>query len=496
MNAAFGLSIDAESAPAVTDPPQIHVRNNGSAPTPIELDEFLWGTQFSGPPTPHDGLQTPRTGTQTPQYANEFFTKRSKERGATDLVQSWRSPYMNKWRVLSVCLMWFGNGMNDSAPGALLPSMEKSYEIGYATVSLIFVAQAVGFLSAAFFTDFVTSHLGRAKTLMLSELLMIVGYVIVVCTPPFPVTVAAFLFVGFGYSINLAIGNVFCSGLASATIVLGCGHGSYGIGGTVGPIIATAMVSHGLSWSRYYLVTLGIRLICLGSTGWAFWGIEKEAPMELLSALQRTASRREVAEAGETTKRQLFARSLRNKVTIMGALFTFAYQGAEVSISGWVISFLITYRHGDPAYVGYVTAGFWAGITLGRFTLSHLATRVGERRFVFGLGIGAIAFQLLVWLIPNIIGEAVAVALLGLLLGPVAPCSMVIFLRLLPRRIQTTSISFVSSAGSSGGAIAPFLTGLLAQAAGTYVLHPICVALFFVMLGCWWLLPESEKREE
>jgi hypothetical protein len=30
-----------------------------------------------------------------------------------------------------------------------------------------------------------------------------------------------------------------------------------------------------------------------------------------------------------------------------------------VSISGWIISYLINYRDGDPAKVGYVTAGFW-----------------------------------------------------------------------------------------------------------------------------------------
>jgi len=61
----------------------------------------------------------------------------------------------------------------------------------------------------------------------------------------------------------------------------------------------------------------------------------------------------------QPSKRSLLVEALKNPVTIIGALFTFAYQGAEVSISGWVISFLITERSGDPAKVGYVTAGFW-----------------------------------------------------------------------------------------------------------------------------------------
>ncbi|RAL01103.1 uncharacterized protein BO80DRAFT_70260 [Aspergillus ibericus CBS 121593] len=38
------------------------------------------------------------------------------------------------WRLASACLMNFGNGMNDSAPGALIPYIEEDYEIGYAVI--------------------------------------------------------------------------------------------------------------------------------------------------------------------------------------------------------------------------------------------------------------------------------------------------------------------------------------------------------------------------
>lgn len=46
-------------------------------------------------------------------------------------------PAMNRWRVLAACLIYFGNGMSDSAPGALIPYIENYYSIGYAVVSLI-----------------------------------------------------------------------------------------------------------------------------------------------------------------------------------------------------------------------------------------------------------------------------------------------------------------------------------------------------------------------
>ncbi|KAH0541277.1 hypothetical protein FGG08_004201 [Glutinoglossum americanum] len=375
--------------------------------------------------------------------------------------------------------------------------MEKQYNIGYAVVSLIFISNAIGFLSAALFTEALQDRLGRAKALMIAEALMLAGYLAILFMPPYAVVVVCFFLIGLGMAINLALNNVFISNLANSTSMLGLFHGSYGVGGTIGPLIATAIASHSAThWNRYYFLSFAVTVANLFFAGWAFWHYERDAVSEFSLLDQQTAEVPANSDERQNTKRQLLAQALRSKTTLLGALFIFAYQGAEVSISGWIISFLISYRAGNPAEVGYVTAGFWAGITIGRFVLTHPAHRVGERLFVVLVVIGAIIFELLVWLVPNVIGDAVAVSLVGLLLGPIYPCAMHVFSRLLPRRIQVTSLSFISATGSSGGAIAPFTTGIMAQAVGTFVLHPVCIALFVAMEGCWFLLPKVSKRKE
>lgn len=173
----------------------------------------------------------------------------------------------------------------------------------------------------------------------------------------------SFFLLGYGMAIDIALNNVFCTSLQSPSAVLGAGHGNYGVGGVVAPIIGTAMVSRGLLWSRFYFICLGLRVFCLGFAGWSFWSYREEAPQTLLTTLERTASRQAGAEEQESKLKNL-KQALKNRVTIFGALFIFTYQGAEVSVSGWVISFLINYRDGDPAHVGYVTAGFWVNIYL------------------------------------------------------------------------------------------------------------------------------------
>lgn len=402
--------------------------------------------------------------------------------------------------------MSFGNGMNDSAPGALIPYIEKHYDIGYAIVSLIFVTNALGFICAAPFTHVLESKLGRSKSYAFAMFCLSTGYVILVCEPPFPAIVASFFLLGFGLALNLALSNVFCANLANATATLGYLHGAYGIGGTITPLIATAIVSNGIQWALFYAIPLAIAVTNLAFAWWAFYHFENDHQMSAEShhAPARSTSHPDTTTTTPSTvepivsRVQMLKKAIHNRTTLLGALFIFAYQGAEVSVSGWVVSFLISYRHGDPSRVGYVSSGFWAGITAGRFLLTHPAAKVGEKTSVSVMVIGAIVFQVMIWLVPNVIGEAVMVSILGLLLGAAYPCAAVVFTRLLPRSMHISSLSFISALGSSGGAVAPFLTGILAQnvGTGTMVLHPICLGLYGVMAAAWLLLPKVSKRTE
>jgi fucose permease len=152
--------------------------------------------------------------------------------------------------------------------------------------------------------------------------------------------------------MNSALNNVYCANTHPPSAVLGAAHGSYVIGGIVVPIVGTALVSNGVLWSSIYFLAIGLRLCCIVSTAYAFWNYDEHADPAVSAATPN-------APAAAADKRKDLKVALENKVTIFGALFIFAYQGAEVSISGWIISDLINYRDGNPAKVGYVTAGFW-----------------------------------------------------------------------------------------------------------------------------------------
>lgn len=114
-------------------------------------------------------------------------------------------------------------------------------------MSLIFVTNAIGFISAAFFVDALRARLGRAKTLMVAQTMMSCGYIPIVCTPPFPLVVFSFFLLGLGMAINLAMGNTFAVNLHNGTKMLGAMHGSYGVGGTIGPLSKSLILELRLS---------------------------------------------------------------------------------------------------------------------------------------------------------------------------------------------------------------------------------------------------------
>ena len=83
------------------------------------------------------------------------------------------------------------------------------------------------------------------------------------------------------------------------------------------------------------------------------------------------------------------------------------------------------------------------------------------------------SLELIIWFIPSLIGNAVAVSIIGMLLGPMYPIAMNQASRVLPRWILTESIGWIAGFGQAGSALLPFLTGAMASGVGIGSLQPL-----------------------
>ena len=83
--------------------------------------------------------------------------------------------------------------------------------------------------------------------------------------------------------------------------------------------------------------------------------------------------------------------------------------------------------------------------------------------------------ELVVWLVPSLIGGAIAVSFVGMMLGPIYPIVMNHSGRILPPWLLTGCIGWIAGLGQAGSAFIPFLTGALASREGIQSLQPLCV---------------------
>jgi len=89
-----------------------------SCSLPVDLEMLAVSTSGATDTAParDEGIQTSRRISEAGRGAREL---------EIDQVQTVWNPYWNRFRVLAACLTSFANGMNDSAPGALIASIER-----------------------------------------------------------------------------------------------------------------------------------------------------------------------------------------------------------------------------------------------------------------------------------------------------------------------------------------------------------------------------------
>jgi fucose permease len=187
--------------------------------------------------------------------------------------------------------------------------------------------------------------------------------------------------------------------------------------------------------------------------------------------------------------------ALKKPVTWICALFLLCYVGAEVSLGGWLVTFMLVVRHGAPFASGLVVTGFWLGLTFGRIVLGFITGKVGEKPSITVYLFISMAFELCFWLIPSFVSSAIFAAWLGFFLGPLFPAAIVAATKLLPKRLHVSAIGFIAAFGGGGAALFPFAVGAIAQAKGVKVLQPIALGLLVAILGLWCLLPGGFRKE-
>lgn len=401
---------------------------------------------------------------------------------AVNTLQRWNSPRINIYRVAAIFYSFFVMGLSDAAYGPLIPYLEKYYDLSYTVVSLIFLSPFAGYTIAAFLNNVVHMHFGQRGLGLMAPTCHLIPFIVMSFHPPYPVLIVLYVFVGFGNGLIDAGWNAWTGAMASANRIQGLQHGIYALGGTISPLIATTMIAkHNLPWYNYYYLLASVAALELVTSGWAFW-------------LQTAAKHREETARLSDDQSGRTREALKNRVTWILMLYFFAYVGAEITLGGWIVTFMLQVRSASPYVSGVSATGFWIGMTVGRMGLGFVTEYFGERICVCVYLACALAVELIFWLVPKFIVSAIAVSFLGLFFGPLFPAGVVMATKLLPPHLHVSAIGFATALGGTGAAIFPFITGAIAQSKGVKVLQPIILALLAVVTIMWLILPRIKKQ--
>ncbi|WRT64998.1 uncharacterized protein IL334_001939 [Kwoniella shivajii] len=401
--------------------------------------------------------------------------------------------------MLSVLfLVMFLAGWNDASQGPLLPSLQTYYNVNYLVISTIWLANFAGFMTSGITNVFISDAFGFGIAAPFGAAMQGLAYILICWGCPFPLFVVAYVFNGFGLGLQDAQVNSLVTRLENSSTKMFLMHAMYGFGATISPFVSTAFVQRVPSKVYlYFAVSLGLALLTVLALVIVFKGRTENQVVgkrQLEIRVDKSGNSREVDpthEGGGSGGKM--KRILSTPVVHFMAFFLLIYVGVEVTIGGWATTFLLDERGGDDNS-GYVTSGYFGGLTIGRIVLIPMTKKLGNFMAVYIYSMLTIVLLIIVWFTHTVIGNAVCYSLIGVFLGPMYPIAMNVIVDILPGELQGGSIGWVASLGQAGSAMMPFITGAISDKYGVWILQPFSIAFMGADVILWFLVQRSSHQ--
>jgi fucose permease len=384
----------------------------------------------------------------------------------------WRAPVVLAYATFVLV------GVGVGAGGVLLPAQIEDYGVDRATIGITFFTFSAGFMLAGTTAGALIERFGFRISLVAGTGAFAVAALYLASRPPFVAFVVVQVVAGYGIGMLESALNAYLTKLAGATTLLNRLHAFFGVGALIGPLLAAWMLRF-LPWPAVWLV---LAVACLPLLA----GFLAAYPPRVPSAPAPAGN----PESTISVRSGLLTTVLRQPAVLLGAVLLAVYVGLEISVGNWGFSYLLAERGQPDLLAGYTISGYWLGLTLGRFVISPIATRVGLSAvgMTFTCLGGVTASAMLIWLAPATVLASAGFALLGFFLGPIFPTTMAVTPQLTTTRLVPTAIGVMNGVSVIGGAAFPWLAGAITQGVGLWTLLPFAVVLALVQLVIWWRL--------
>ncbi len=382
-----------------------------------------------------------------------------------------------RWPVPVAYALFVLVGLGAGVGGVLLLAQIRDYRVDPTTIGLTFFTGSAGFVLAGMSTGLLVHRFGTRVALLGGGSLFVLAELYIATRPPFLGLVVVQLFTGYATGILESVLNAYLATRPDSTTVLNRLHAFFGVGALLGPALAAWLLTC-TSWPR---VSLVLAAICapLMVAVWITYPPRGVDPLSTAARVDRAAT----AEPGVALLRAV----LRQPVVLLGSALLALYVGLEISVGNWAYAYLVEARSSAELIAGYTVSGYWLGLTLGRFLISPLATRLRLTQTTLGYACiaGVTVSAAFTWLVPAPGAASVGFVLQGFFLGPIFPTTMAMTPRFTAPRLVPTAIGVMNAGSVVGGAALPWLAGAAAQGVGAWTLLPFAVLLGLILLTVW-----------
>lgn len=343
-------------------------------------------------------------------------------------------------------------GAMASIYGPLLDAFSRHFHESMPTAGLVISVNFFGALVGVLLGWLGVKRVRGGVVLSSSAALMAVGALASALVRPWAFFLVAIFVIGLGFggldfSLNTLLTRTVEEGRA---LRLNVANAGYGVGAVVGPLLVIAL--HPKNFSTLFAIVGVVGLI--------------------VSTLNRGVHA--PALRGEANQRHISMRKAERRPILITFVVAYVlYVSVESSSSGWIA----TQIHG----IGYsqsagslVTAGFWAGLAIGRGFGTPLYHWLSDKALVLG---GLAAATLLCALALSATLAPYLYPLLGLVLALVFPMGLIWYTSLCPN--DSDGLALMILFMMAGGVIGPGLESLMVSAFGIRVV-PIVIAILAV----------------
>jgi fucose permease len=299
-------------------------------------------------------------------------------------------------------------------------------------------------------------------------LLMVASAVVLGTLHGYAAAGAFFVFgMGMGWAmtaINMVGGTVFEHPGAALSLL----NASWIVGAALSPEIAAHWVRYAQPMQIYFVIAVAFAAIAL--------------------ILQRYRA----SLMGNNIRRLRVSEGATPWALIAGfSLLGFLYVGVEVSVSGWMMTFVHRLPIGGGLWAALITSCFWLALLCGRLLAPAILLRVSESRLLLATMIVACCSVISILLNHAPVVILLSAIFAGLALAPIFPlCAS----RVLALTHESPQTKWLFSVAGMGGSVLPWLTGRLSTHTGS-LRDGLLVPVFALgmMIVCFLLIPRSVR---